>query len=346
VGRGQREPGPDGVAVVDKPAGWTSHDVVAKSRGLLGTRKVGHAGTLDPDATGVLVLGVGKGTKLLRFLSPLGKTYVGEVVLGVETSTLDAAGEVTARHDMAGVTLADVQGAAAAFRGEILQVPPMVSALKVGGRRLHELAREGIEVEREARPVTIHRLEIRAAEVRGPEPEAPRSRAEGPGDRSSTVAGPGEAARLRGEDSDRAARALGGDLAFEIEVECSAGTYIRTLAADIGAALGGGAHLHRLRRTAVGPFGLDDACALEVLGPDRLLPLSAAVRHLDRVEVGPDIAADVATGKVLTDAVLGGADGLSGDGPWAVLDADGELLAVYERYGDGTAKPSVVLVAR
>ena len=136
---------------------------------------------------------------------------------------------------------------------------------------------------------------------------------------------------------------LGGDLAFEIEVECSAGTYIRTLAADIGAALGGGAHLHRLRRTAVGPFGIDDACALEALGSDRLLPLSAAVRHLDRVEVGTDVAADVATGKVLTDAVLG-SDG--GDGPWAVLDGDGGLLAVYERYGDGTAKPSVVLVAR
>jgi len=302
VGRGQRDPGPDGVAVVDKPAGWTSHDVVAKARGLLGTRKVGHAGTLDPDATGVLVLGVGKGTKLLRFLSPLGKTYVGEVVLGVETSTLDAAGEVTARHDMAGVTLADVQGAAAAFRGDILQVPPMVSALKVGGRRLHELAREGIEVERKARPVTIHRLEVRAA--------APR-------------------------DGD-------GDLAFEIEVECSAGTYIRTLAADLGTALGGGAHLHRLRRTAVGPFGLADACTLEALGPDRLLPLSAAVRHLDRVEVGPEVASAVATGKVLADAALGG----DGDGPWAVLDGDGGLLAVYERYGDGTAKPSVVLVTR
>jgi tRNA pseudouridine55 synthase len=301
------------VAVVDKPAGWTSHDVVAKSRGLLGTRKVGHAGTLDPDATGVLVLGVGKGTKLLRFLSPLGKTYVGEVTLGVETSTLDAAGEVTATHDMAGVTLADAEAAAAAFRGPIMQVPPMVSALKVDGRRLHELARAGIEVEREARPVTIHRLDVRAAE--GP---------------SAVEGGPGS----------------GGDLRFEIEVECSAGTYIRTLAADLGTALGGGAHLHRLRRTAVGPFGLDDACTLEALGPDRLLPLSAAVRHLPQVTVGSDVAADVTTGKVLGDAVLGGAEGLAGEGPWAVLGPEGELLAVYERYGEATAKPSVVLVAR
>jgi tRNA pseudouridine55 synthase len=212
------------------------------------------------------------------------------------------------------VTLDDVQAAAPAFRGPIMQVPPMVSALKVDGRRLHELARAGIEVEREARPVTIHRLDVRAAA-----PPVPAA-GDGPG--------------------------LGGDLRFEIEVECSAGTYIRTLAADLGAALGGGAHLHRLRRTAVGPFGLDEACALEALGPDRLLPLSAAVRHLAPVTVGPDVAADVATGKVLGDAVLGGAAGLAGEGPWAVLGPGDVLLAVYERYGAGTAKPSVVLVAR
>ena len=157
----ERPAGPDGLVVVDKPAGWTSHDVVAKSRGLLGTRKVGHAGTLDPDATGVLLLGVGKATKLLRFLSPLGKSYVGEVVLGVETSTLDAAGDVVATHDMVGVTVADARRVAAEqLTGDILQVPPMVSALKVGGRRLHELAREGIEVEREARPVTVSAFSV------------------------------------------------------------------------------------------------------------------------------------------------------------------------------------------
>ena len=124
--------GPDGLAIVDKPAGWTSHDVVARSRKLLGTRKIGHAGTLDPDATGVLVLGVGGVTRLLRFLSDLAKTYVGEVAFGVETNTLDAAGEVTARHDMSGLTLQAVEAAASGFVGPILQVPPMVSALKVG----------------------------------------------------------------------------------------------------------------------------------------------------------------------------------------------------------------------
>jgi tRNA pseudouridine55 synthase len=140
---------------------------VAKSRGLLGTRQVGHAGTLDPDATGVLLLGVGRATKLLRYLSPLGKAYVGEVVFGVETSTLDAAGEVTATHEMAGLTLARVADAARAFEGAIEQIPPMVSAVKIDGRRLHELARQGIEVERPPRPVTIHSLAVRP----GPEGE-------------------------------------------------------------------------------------------------------------------------------------------------------------------------------
>ena len=147
----------DGFILVDKPGGWTSHDVVAKVRNLLGIRKIGHAGTLDPDATGVLVLGVGKGTKLLQFVTGADKSYVGSLVLGVETSTLDAAGEVTATHDMQ-VSPEQVASAAERFVGSIEQIPPMVSAIKIDGRRLHELAREGREVEREPRPVTIHRL--------------------------------------------------------------------------------------------------------------------------------------------------------------------------------------------
>jgi tRNA pseudouridine55 synthase len=149
------EAGPHGVAVVDKEAGWTSHDVVAKARGILRTRKIGHAGTLDPDATGVLVLGVGDATRLLRFCTAMGKSYVGEIVLGVATTTLDAAGDVVAEVDMGDVTPEQVALAATRFVGDIEQVPPMVSAVKVGGRRLHELAREGVEVERAARPVTV-----------------------------------------------------------------------------------------------------------------------------------------------------------------------------------------------
>ena len=147
--------------MVDKPAGATSHDVVAQLRRRLGERRMGHSGTLDPDATGVLLVGVGSLTRALRFLTDLPKTYAGEVVLGVETSTLDASGEVTARHDMGEITIDAVRAVVAEhLTGTVVQVPPMVSARRVGGRRLHELAREGIEVEREARPVTVHRFDV------------------------------------------------------------------------------------------------------------------------------------------------------------------------------------------
>ncbi len=292
--------GPDGLVVVDKEPGWTSHDVVAKSRGLLGTRKVGHAGTLDPDATGVLLLGVGKATKLLRYLSPLGKSYVGTVRFGTETSTLDAAGEVTASYDMSGLAFDDVARVAAErFTGEVWQTPPMVSARKVDGKRLHELARQGIEVEREARPVTISKLEV--------EPVA------------------------------------GDPLAVVLHVSCTSGTYIRTLAADLGTALGGGAHLEVLRRTSVGPYTLDDAMPLEQVSPEVVRPLIEAVRHLDTVTVDEAGAADVAFGKVLDREAL--AIAAEGDGPWAVVGPEGALLAVYEPFRGSTVKPSLVIPA-
>jgi tRNA pseudouridine55 synthase len=292
--------GPDGLVVVDKESGWTSHDVVAKSRGLLGTRKVGHAGTLDPDATGVLLLGVGKATKLLRFLSPLGKSYVGVVRFGTETSTLDAAGEVTATHDMTGLAFDDVvRVAAEQFTGEVWQTPPMVSARKVDGKRLHELARQGIEVEREARPVTISRLDV--------EPMA--------------------------DDP----------LAVTLHVTCTSGTYIRTLAADLGTALGGGAHLERLRRTSVGPFTLGDAVPLEQVSAEVVRPMIEAVRHLATVSVDEAVAADVAFGKVLERDVL--AIAAEGEGPWAVVGPDDTLLAVYEPFRGSTVKPSLVIPA-
>jgi tRNA pseudouridine55 synthase len=292
--KGSGRIGPSGLLVVDKPPAWTSHDVVAKLRGVLGTRKVGHAGTLDPDATGVLLVGVGKVTRLLRFLSATTKAYVGEVVLGVETSTLDAAGDVVATHDMAGVTLAQVESAATGFVGEIDQVPPMVSAVQVGGKRLHELARAGIEIEREARRVTVQRFDVTAT----PDP-----------------------------------------LVYAIAVECSSGTYVRSLAADLGAALGGGAHLRALRRTRVGSFTIDDAIALEAASVDRLLTPADALRDLDAVTVDGELQVAVGHGKVLPLDDLG----VGGDGPWRVLDPAGDLLAVYEPHKPGTAKPSVVL---
>jgi tRNA pseudouridine55 synthase len=293
VGRGA-PPTVNGVAVVDKAAGWTSHDVVAKARGLLGTRKVGHSGTLDPDATGVLVLGVGVATRLLTYLSGLDKEYTGEVVLGTATSTLDAGGEVTGTWDMAGVGLDAVRAAAAGLTGDIAQVPPMVSAKKVGGRRLHDLARSGVEVER--KPVTVH---VDRFDVRPPvEPGV-----------------------------------------FPVTVRCSSGTYVRSLAADLGTALGGGAHLRNLRRLAVGPYGLDEAVKLEELAPDRLLPPVEALRGRPRVVASGDLATAVGHGKVLPAAALG----VEGEGPWAVVDAEGRLLAVYIRHRGGDVKPGMVL---
>ena len=277
--------------VVDKPAGCTSHDVVGRCRKIFGQKRVGHGGTLDPDATGVLLVGLGRATRLLRFLAPLPKSYVAEVVLGVETTTLDDGGEVVATHEMPGVGLGDVRAAAARFVGDIEQIPPMVSAVSVGGRRLHELARAGVEVERAARPVTVHRFEVSP----GSEPGV-----------------------------------------YRIEVDCSSGTYVRSLAADLGTALGGGAHLRRLRRTAVGPFTVEQAVSLESVGPADVLPAAAAVGHLPAVSACADLAEAVSYGKVLD-------VDWPGEGPWAVLDGASELLAVYERYGDGRAKPSVVL---
>ncbi len=295
-----RRPAPpiDGVCVVDKPAGWTSHDVVAKSRGLLGTRKVGHSGTLDPDATGVLVLGVGRATRLLRFLTDLGKVYIGEVVLGTTTSTLDAAGEVTGTFAMDGVTLDDVHAVLPAFIGEIDQVPPMVSAIKVDGRRLHELAREGIEIERKARKVVIRRIDVESTDVPG---------------------------------------------VFRLSVECGSGTYIRSLAADLGTALGGGAHLRGLRRTAVGGFGLGDARGLEQL---ELLPMREVLRDYPGLDTDAAGVAALVQGRRLVSGSVGARrvpSVASGDrSVSAVYGPDGDLVAVVEAAG-GDFRPVVVV---
>ncbi len=284
--------------VVDKPAGMTSHDVVSRCRRVFGQRQVGHGGTLDPSATGVLLVGLGSATRLLRFVTALPKSYLGEVVLGIETSTLDADGEVLATHDMAAVTIDKVRDATGGLVGPIDQVPPMVSAIKVGGRRLYELAREGTEVERTARPVVVHRFDV----VAEPEPGV-----------------------------------------FSVEVDCSSGTYVRTLAADLGAALGGGAHLRALRRTAIGPFNVDVATPLEALGPEHVLAPVEAVAYLRRVTVDTATAMVVAHGAVLSRGDLGVDDTDTVAGPWAVVDGDGILLAVYQGRADGTTKPTVVL---
>ncbi len=288
--------GPTGLVVVDKEAGWTSHDVVARVRTTFGQRRVGHAGTLDPDATGVLLVGLGRVTRVLRYLTALGKEYTAEIVLGSATDTLDASGNVVGEWDMADVTLERARAAAAELTGLVRQVPPMVSAVKVGGRRLHELARRGIDVERPVRTVRVDRFDLEPTEE--------------PNVLAATVA-------------------------------CSSGTYVRALAADLGAALGGGAHLRRLRRTRVGSFGVDEAQPVGTLDASSLRPPAEAVRDLDRVSVAPDVAKLVAFGRPLEMAPLG----VTGDGPWAVLDQTGNLLAVYEPTAPSRFRPAVVLSA-
>ncbi len=291
-----------GFLVVDKEAGWTSHDVVARCRRILGERRIGHAGTLDPGATGVLVVGVSRATRLLRYVSGLDKEYRGEVVLGATTTTLDDEGEVIERFDMSGVTLDEVRAAAAALTGEVDQMVPMVSAVKVGGQRLHKLARAGTEVERPVRRVRVERFEM----SQGREPGT-----------------------------------------FCLDVDCSSGTYIRVLAADLGAALGGGAHLRRLRRTRVGSFDESDALTLEQIGAafaqadaSGLRPPLDALGHLERLSVTDEVGSDVAHGRPLGRASIGA----QGAGPFALVNQAGELLAVYESgRDDDTARASVVL---
>ncbi len=293
----RRPPTVHGLAVVDKPAGVTSHDVVGMLRRRLGEKRVGHAGTLDPDATGVLLVGVGNCTRLLRFLTDLGKTYTGQIVFGSTTDSLDSTGTVTGTFDMSGLTVAQVQAAVAEHLvGPILQIPPMVSAVKVDGRRLHELAREGIEIEREPRPVTVYRFDIEPTED---------------------------------------------PLVYQVEVHCSKGTYIRTLADDLGRLCGGGAHLRGLRRVAVGGFTVADAAS-----PDdvELRSLPEAMRDYPQVTVDQAVAAQVRNGRVLDRSLPLMAGAWDGDGPWAVLGPDGQLLAMYEPAGR-QMKPAVVIPA-
>jgi tRNA pseudouridine55 synthase len=230
---------PSGVLVMDKPAGMTSHDVVDRVRRVFGWKKVGHAGTLDPLATGVLILLIGQATRAQeRFLND-DKEYRGRMKLGIATSTHDAEGEVVSRAEgPIAFERARIEEAFAAFRGEQRQMPPMVSAVKHKGKPLYKYARKGQEIEREARTIQIRRLEILAIE---------------------------------GDE-------------IEFEVHCSKGTYVRTLAHDIGARLGVGAHLKALRRTRSGPFRAENAISLDALvegGPgfafEKLIPLSQAL---------------------------------------------------------------------
>ena len=303
-----RPAGPDGVLLVDKPAKLTSHDVVDVARRLLGTRRIGHTGTLDPAATGLLVLCVGRAGRLQSFLTGWDKTYEGTIVFGVATDTYDTEGTPTgAAHPDAAPDRGRLEEACRAFTGEILQVPPPFSAKKVGGKKFYELARAGEPVPDTPKAVTVRSLEILGLE--------------------------GPVARFR--------------------VSCTSGTYIRSLAHDVGKALGTGAHLGSLRRTSIGPFRLEDARTLpalealareERLGKPWWLSLSEIPLPFPAVALAPAEAAKVRSGHGVPVRVPEGATG----GAMVRLTEGGELLALgfLEPLGRGAlalAKPKVVL---
>ena len=337
---------PSGLIVVDKPGGMTSHDVVARIRRLAGTRRVGHAGTLDPMATGVLVVGVEKATRLLGHLTLTEKEYQATIRLGQATDTGDAEGTVltpgTPARPAAHLTRAQVEAAAAALTGEIQQVPPAVSAIKVAGRRAYQLAREGAPPVLPPRPVTVWSFTVQALR---PVSAAPAGGASPDGTRPDGArpdgARPG-GARPDGTPGDTAAAgtasAPGDLLDVDVEVRCSSGTYIRALARDMGEALGVGGHLTRLRRTRVGPYDLSAAHGLDELA-ERLtvLPLAEAAAAAFPVrELTAEEARSLSHGGRLPG--LGAAAG-----PVAAFGPDGTLIALVEEK-DGVARPLAVFV--
>jgi tRNA pseudouridine55 synthase len=268
-----RPPVPSGVVVVDKPAGLTSHAVVARVRRLLGTRKVGHAGTLDPMATGVLVVGVERATRLLGHLTLTDKTYEATIRLGVGTVTDDAEGDVLTTPGLRELDAEALETALGALRGPILQVPTAVSAIKVDGVRSYARVRAGEDVALVPRPVTVHRLDVVAR---------------------------------RDTDVDGVPV-----VDLDVIVDCSSGTYVRALARDLGTALGSAGHLTALRRTRVGPFGLAEAVALPEPGPDAVAPAvepiaDVAARSFPVLVLDPAQAADVRVGRRLPDLPLDG----------------------------------------
>lgn len=292
---------PDGLVVVDKPSGFTSHDVVAKMRGIARTRRVGHAGTLDPMATGVLVLGVERATKLLGHLALTEKEYLGTIRLGQTTVTDDAEGEITASADASGIDRAAVDAGVAELTGDIMQVPSKVSAIKIDGKRSYTRVREGEEFEIPARPVTVSSFTVYDV------------REEKAADGSPVL-----------------------DLV--VSVVCSSGTYIRALARDLGAWLGVGGHLTALRRTRVGPYGLDAAKTLEQLQEEpTVMPVAeAAAAAFPRWDLDERRAQ-----LVLNGVRIDMPEEYAGRGPVGVFDPAGRCLALVEEQ-KGRAKSVAV----
>ena len=283
-----------GLLLIDKESDWTSHDVVAKSRGIVGTRKVGHAGTLDPMATGLLILGVESATKLLTFIVGEDKTYRATIRLGANTVTDDREGDVltvTSKAAVSAIELSSIEAALENLRGEILQIPSSVSAIKVDGQRAYAAVRGGNEVKLAARPVTVSRFTI---------------------------------------DSPPRLVESGQYLDIDVTVDCSSGTYIRALARDLGAALGVGGHLTALRRTRIGRYTVDQAKKLSELTKEnvQVLPAAQAARQQFEVrDLEDQDVVDLRHGKRLA------AGENRSKQPLAGIDSKGQLVAILERSG-------------
>ncbi len=277
----------DGIVNIHKAEGMTSFDVIAKMRRILSMKKIGHAGTLDPDATGVLPVCLGKATKVIEYLMDKHKSYRTVLRLGVDTDTQDASGNITGTSD---VTADDeaIVGAVRSFIGPIMQVPPMYSAIRVGGKRLYELARKGLEIEREARLITIS--DIRDIQV------------------------------IR----------QGIDVRVSFEVDCSKGTYIRTLCADMGKRLGCGGHMTSLVRTRSGPFTLEDAITLEQLASHQQAgTLHKVIMEMDRALEGfPSLYLDEAQGMKLRNGMRIALPTSQPEGLTRLYGAAGQFLAI------------------
>lgn len=284
-----------GLVLIDKTQGWTSHDAVARTRRLAGTRKVGHAGTLDPMATGLLILGINSSTRLLTFVVGLDKEYLATIRLGASTTTDDAEGEIlvsAAPGSVAAIEADAVTAGIAALTGAIEQAPSSVSAIKVDGKRAYARVRAGEDVQLPKRPVTVSEFEL-----------------------------------LSSTKTD-------GYLDLEVRVVCSSGTYIRALARDLGEALGVGGHLTSLRRTRIGPFGIDAAQTLEELDIPSVLigPTDAATLLFPRLDLSPEQAVDLGHGKRI-DLTGTSVSEIAADSPIAAVAPGGRLVGLVTRRG-------------
>ncbi len=300
MARNRRHATHHGYVVIDKPAGWTSHDVVARARRIIGERRVGHAGTLDPAATGVLPLAVGLATRTVEYLANADKAYRATIRFGVTTDSADGDGDVIATADASHLSLDALRPVIETFTGDIMQKPPMHSAIKVDGKRLYELARAGKEAEVKPRPVTIHEMTV-----------------------------------IGWNSPD-----------LTLDITCSKGTYIRSIARDLGEAVGTGAHLGGLVRTRTGPFTLDDAISLDQL-ESRLasegwtavsLPPDAVLVGMPAISLDEDHSVAWSQGKRLA-----GLDVDGSEGPVRAYDTHDRWLGVGELDGDGTVRPVKVI---